>query len=227
MSNRTKGVLLTLTLIFLLGCFNSPPPDITTVDFACRNNDTNFFQKHEEVIDSQFKTKRPGGFTYPLLLAGQYGAYELVGYLLDKGANIQVTNSSGQTLLMAIMQADKEPSTNLINSLVDLRINVNNQDSDGLSALHFAVQYKGTNVVKSLLLRNANPNIQDINGNTPLHMVSSKSKALILIQHGARPNITNRAGSTPLAYIRNNNLKLYEDLTAIGFDPGLENKVSP
>jgi ankyrin repeat protein len=90
---------------------------------------------------------------------------------------------------------------------------LNYQDSDGNTPLHYAVQLETNDayaLITILLERNANPNVQNLRGQVPLHLLchNEKLRAVFPLQHreainvllsrGANPSIPSQTGCTAL-----------------------------
>ncbi|KAJ7385745.1 hypothetical protein OS493_013778 [Desmophyllum pertusum] len=79
--------------------------------------------------------------------------------------------------------------------------NVNDMDSEGLSALHRTVRVNDVGTVVSLLDNGADVNLAGNSGITPLHTAVRFERTeiiKILLQRGADPFIENDAHLTPL-----------------------------
>lgn len=75
------------------------------------------------------------------------------------------------------------------------------QDLEGRTMLHWAVDRDQTTIVEELLRRKASPNVQDADGMTPLHYAAScehEEMAQLLVKHGALVDIEDIDGETPL-----------------------------
>ncbi|KAF4316772.1 hypothetical protein BBO99_00008513 [Phytophthora kernoviae] len=75
------------------------------------------------------------------------------------------------------------------------------QDPEGRTMLHWAVDRDQTTVVEELLRRKASPNVQDADGMTPLHYAAScdhEDMAQLLVMHGALVDVEDLDGDTPL-----------------------------
>ena len=89
-------------------------------------------------------------------------------------------------------------------ALLNTGANPNCTDTDGQTALHYAVESRGEAMVALLMASGANPNAKNtMNGQTPLHhasVVGTGSVRLVerLLDHGADPNTSDDAGETPL-----------------------------
>ncbi|TDH66858.1 hypothetical protein CCR75_003126 [Bremia lactucae] len=89
--------------------------------------------------------------------------------------------------------------------------NVNVQDLEGRTMLHWAVDREHTTVVEELLRREASPNIQDSDGMTPLHYAAScehEALARLLVTYGALVDIKDIDGDTPLLKASSHTLQL-------------------
>ncbi|WP_341757707.1 ankyrin repeat domain-containing protein [Candidatus Tisiphia endosymbiont of Ditula angustiorana] len=97
-----------------------------------------------------------------------------------------------------LFTAVKTGNVKLVDHLVT-KGNVNNQDKDGNTALHYAIEHKdnlkSTKIVEMLLGMNADPNIADNDTNTPLDIASingNYSNIRLLEKYGAKvtkPNL--------------------------------------
>lgn len=90
----------------------------------------------------------------------------------------------------------------LLNWLIENKANINYQDKNGYTGLHFAAQEKNIDVTNLLLINQANPNIVDAHGNSPLWtaILNSKGNFVIvklLMNYGADANHKNRYDRSP------------------------------
>jgi ankyrin repeat protein len=79
---------------------------------------------------------------------------------------------------------------------------VNAQDNQGWTALHFAAQNYSEEAIKMLLANNCEVDVKDMHGNTPLFRAVFNSKGRgeviqLLICHGADKNLKNNHGMSP------------------------------
>ncbi len=85
-------------------------------------------------------------------------------------------------------------------------MSLNDIDSEGETALHYAVKSGTADMVKTLLEAGAQVNFKTTEYNfTPLHYALIRSRDDIvasLLNHGANPNDEDYAGVTPLQYAR-------------------------
>lgn len=96
----------------------------------------------------------------------------------------------------------KEDRVNAANELIISGEDVNAQDIDGWSPLHFAAQEDDAQVAEILIKAGANLNSVDLNGNSPLWvatMHSTHQQVIIglLLSHGADSGQVNHHGISP------------------------------
>jgi ankyrin repeat protein len=144
----------------------------------------------------------------PLLLhAAQSLNPDIVGDLLDRGANISATDRFGETALhrVADLRRTNGPRAARIAMLLIKRgAPVDAPNRDRVTPLHQAVRARNLAVAELLLDRGANPNAADKRGSTPLHRASSSTGA------------GNTAGIAPAPFV--------ELLLARGADPKQKDK---
>ena len=166
----------------------------------------------------------------PIMLAAiGEGNTDLVNLFLKYGADVSKTNNKGKTLIMyaaqyrnlnilriLIGEDDCEPiisqlltrkKTNTLNNKLKNRLLINETDSNGMTALMFALQNgcpeDNTDTVKFLIEKGAEINVQDKYGNTPVIIALQNDPKYetieYLIKKGANTNAKNKFGSTPLS----------------------------
>ena len=82
---------------------------------------------------------------------------------------------------------------------------INHQDRNGWTALHFAIQEKRIELTKSLLEQEAAVDLKDSYGNTPLWRATFDARGeyelvKLLISHDADPHSKNTSGRSPLDF---------------------------
>lgn len=126
--------------------------------------------------------------------------------ILEMGLNShKIQDEDGCTLLHLVAGEGDEKLTKL---LLEKDAEIDVQDRQGLTPLHYAAMKNCLNTASLLLLtpeggKGANPNIQDKNGDTPLHL-SAKNNYIhmteLLLANGAVCNVENEDGRTPLYF---------------------------
>jgi ankyrin repeat protein len=103
-----------------------------------------------------------------------------LNYLLDYGANINVKNKYGQTILM---KACETSNIDLIDYLLEKNeIDINSHDDKHMNALHYAVYNLNYEIISKLLKKGIDINHQDIYGWTPLMILLLNTPNQFLIQ---------------------------------------------
>ncbi|KAF5529377.1 ankyrin repeat-containing protein [Fusarium mexicanum] len=140
----------------------------------------------------------------PPLVAASRGHADVVQALLSSGrvdVNTVLARSSERTALMVVVEyggVESESATNLLLSVPG--IDVDFQDSYGMTALMLAVFGGTVGMVKQILAAGGYPNMQDNNGNTALSHARDveKIKALLGVP-GIKPDLPNNMGRTALS----------------------------
>ena len=118
--------------------------------------------------------------------------------------------------LLLSKRGDNKKFLDFFNQIISLpkkiSININYQDKNGNTALHYASNEGNLKIVKTLLGAKCDTNIKNNNNQTPLHLSSKKDYFDItkkLIESGAKLNIEDSEKNTPLHLIcKNNNVEL-------------------
>ena len=123
----------------------------------------------------------------PLRTAAFFGYKKAVEFLLDRGADLEVTDDSGLTALhTAVFHGRLE----IANILISHRANLNVQDQHGYTPLHYAVlaTSKSLDLTELLIKSGANLNTRNKDGQTPLKLSQESDRkeiAELLRKHGA------------------------------------------
>jgi Ankyrin repeats (3 copies)/Ankyrin repeat len=174
---------------------------------ASKNNDP----EEAGAIDDQNSNSQGKGKTFFLPMA-QCGAF--VGTMMDKTTDIffylpakliaQIGNKRGLLLIQAIRNGD---SINEIEGFIQRGANINVQDDNGFTALHWATFTEKIDIVSLLLRYNADTNVKSKKGITPLHhAVWNKLTDIInvLLDYSADTrvdtNVKDKHGNTPFHY---------------------------
>ena len=151
----------------------------------------------------------------PLLAAMKKDQWNIVKMLLEHGADPNIPDSDGNTVLMEAVRWNRDSTretTNefrsLTNFLIDKGADPNRQNAKGETALILAANIDNPSTVQLLLSRGADPNRAMINGSTALlslvdqNDTARRNRLLIidtLLDAGANPNIRAKSnGITPL-----------------------------
>jgi ankyrin repeat protein len=140
-------------------------------------------------------SKDPGK-SYPLHLASNYGHLNIVKYLVEQGAHLEVKDATGHTPLM---YAAFEGHIDVVRYLLKVGSRVDASCMSGETSLHEAAQGGKTEVVK-ILLENGHeidPIDTRWNGATPLHWAARwghTETTRVLLNAGADHEIQTTAG---------------------------------
>lgn len=106
-------------------------------------------------------------------LAIRYSSLEILKMLVDVGANTDIYNSIGQSLLF---RCNADTTQEMLDYLLeDLNQDINHQDDDGNTPLIYAAQWHQDILVKMLLERNADKSIPNALGKTYHTYLKSKT----------------------------------------------------
>ena len=111
--------------------------------------------------------------------AGVSDDVSCLGFLLDNGGNINVTNDRKESLLMIMVEMveDKEDNHfyNVVKFLLEKGVKVNHKSNYGDTALFTAVDYDNVKVAELLLKYGAKPNYRNKGMETPLSIAKKKN----------------------------------------------------
>lgn len=142
--------------------------------------------------------------TTPLMHAVVNASTDCVRFLLDQGADPNISNKAGATALMWAV-----PDPRKVDLLIARGAKVNVVSSDGRSPVRIAISLPNSlPVVKKLIANGADVNMADKSGTTPL-MAAGSSGNLALVQlllaNGADPKVKTKEGATYLSYLASSN----------------------
>lgn len=139
---------------------------------------------------------------YPLIFQDHFE--KVRDFLTEYGINS--VDREGANFLMTCIVENKN---DFVKKLIDLGVDVNAQDFEGFSALHYALQEKNIEAVEILLAqKDLRIDLQDQWGNTPLLRIIEEEDAenipIIekLIKKGASIHIPNNSGTSPLSAMK-------------------------
>jgi serine/threonine-protein phosphatase 6 regulatory ankyrin repeat subunit B len=143
-----------------------------------------------------------GGWT-ALMIASRYGHTELVKFLLDKSAEVNLQNDKGWS---ALKNASYNNHNHVVELLLkqDVRPMVDLQDDHGWTALMNASRHGNYELAELLLKSGADPNIRRKSGRTALKSASGNGwdkVVTLLLKYNAEINVQdNDYGMTALMY---------------------------
>ena len=197
--------ILILILLLCGACAKSDLDDIVTLQEAMKKNDLDIIEQYSRSgTTANLRIHRNRAvFTSPLIVAAENANLYAVKRLIEAGADINVTNSSGETPLIRTMLFDSHDSwLQVARRLLESGADVNAKDVNGSDALHNAVAYREPEFVRLLLEAGADPKAVDLRGNTALHRAGSVTNVSILLNAGVDPLRTNHAGQSALDVAR-------------------------
>jgi len=140
------------------------------------------------------------------------GLYQLsIAFHLGRGRRSRRPVIVGAFLVVAVVgvfgqapnlrEAVRSGNAQAVQTLLKKRVNVNEADADGTTALHWAVRGNDIEMVRALLRAGANANAANAYGLTPLFLAATTGNAAIteaLLAAKADPTRTASRGQTPL-----------------------------
>ncbi|KAI0882899.1 ankyrin repeat-containing domain protein [Annulohypoxylon maeteangense] len=168
---------------------------------------------------------------YPLQLAAVAGAFTALKWLLDKGADINVRDDHGRTVLHSAASSCSLASMDILRYLINQKHDAEVRDSVGRTPLHMVLyscetkrNMNGSNIalenVKCLVRNGADVNAQDHEGNTPLHLAAWKSHRGIvnlLLRAGAQTSKADNRGLTALDMARDDEIRESIEMSDLNF----------
>ncbi|UYV81345.1 hypothetical protein LAZ67_20000861 [Cordylochernes scorpioides] len=149
-------------------------------------------EPHVDYIESM------GGFN-SLHIAAEKGFLEMVNFLIQNKANVNVKNDKSWTPLHA---ASFNGHLEVVETLISNGADVNAKIYWGGTPLHFATETDRLEIVHILLKNDAEANVADkIYGNTPLHYAAKdglENIARALLNYNACPDVLTLGGLAPL-----------------------------
>lgn len=132
----------------------------------------------------------------------------MVNLLLNKGIDMNIRNSIGETPLHRASAEGEPHQVNVSLLLLNRGATVDARDKSGETPLHHAATHAREATVRLLLERGADVGARDSNGVTALHWVAQNSSqhesvlktAKVLLENGADVNAVNVANQTPLSW---------------------------
>lgn len=139
----------------------------------------------------------------PLMLASKYGYADLVALLIEKGADLETTDSGGGT---ALFYAIDGGFTGIVKILLDRGANFEHASSTGIRPLIIAAKKTGgEDIVKLLIEKGASVNAETPYRDTALTWAAYSGNydaAALLLAAGADPGVTTVHGDTAASLAR-------------------------
>ncbi|MBZ4041889.1 ankyrin repeat domain-containing protein [Flavobacterium hibisci] len=131
----------------------------------------NLYKSNPDLINSLNESK-----TSPLILACYRGNIQVAQFLIENVKDINYNSDMGTALMAATYKNYPE----LVKLLLERKANPNATDTNGITALSLAVQFKNTELVKLLLAYKADKTIKDNQGKTAFeYAVFSQNEPII------------------------------------------------
>ena len=128
------------------------------------------------------------------------GVLEGVRSEVERGADVNIPNpfDNGRRPLHCAASMWEFLGLPIIRFLIEKGADIHATDTQGLTPLHSAAQYKDLPNVRYLVEQGAEVNARDNRGNTPLHLAYNRDIARYLLQNRADVNARNDRDETPL-----------------------------
>ena len=147
---------------------------------ACRRGDLQQVEALYNANPGIIQQEDTKGFT-PLIIAVYNNQPPVVDFLLQKGANPDEQDLSGNSALMGVCF---KGYTEIAKKLIDAGADVNQRNSQGAPALTFATTFGHLEIAKMLLEKGADLSLRDSRGKSPLDhaMIQENTPMVELIQ---------------------------------------------
>jgi ankyrin repeat protein len=174
-----------------------------------------------------------GRYHFPLLAALCEDHFEVAELLIEHGANIDVRDTTGKTILLKALSQPQHNIVDIVKFLLKHGTDVNARDKTLRSSLHFLAEYGGDLEVAQMLVdHGADVDFRDNKGKAPFHTLSKSridkgdllNHALLLLKHGAEVNSRDKDNQTSMHLaIGRDRFKLAQLLLEHGADANAEN----
>jgi hypothetical protein len=135
-------------------------------------------QKELEEYPEDLDENGRDGFT-PLQLACYFGHEEIVAFLLNQGADVNLV-AQNNTQIQAIHAAAASGNLNNLRQLLEHGAHVNGRQQNGFTPLHTAADSNNPDLAQLLIEFGANPNLANDSGQTPANLASEKGNDKVL-----------------------------------------------
>lgn len=116
-------------------------------------------------------------FLTPLNIAVYNNEFEILEYLLSRGANVEGNSKCNSPLIVSVDRSHNMATYLLIKS--GAKVNYVRK-SDGVTPLYIACRYGQPKVVSMLLSAGADPHLRTVTGDSPLHIAIENSNVAIV-----------------------------------------------
>lgn len=174
-----------------------PPPRKKTLYEAARDGE---IDRLSELIDAGEDVNQPWGSFSPLASAASNGQEAAVEILIKHGADVNVRDEFGRTLLHHSVHSEKE-NAYITEKLLEGGVDIDARDNYGNTALLFATRNPSPEGFMLLLEHGADVNIAAHSRDTPLLAAilnGRPERVRMLLARGADVNVRNFRGETPL-----------------------------
>lgn len=151
--------------------FSVEAPSTCTKDDKCLEPSLALWLRSKGFKESSLDEKYQNGDT-PLIIAAREANLEMVKELIKAGADINAKNNDFTNALWAACFAN---AYDVIDFLADSKIEINNQNINGATALIYASSAGKEEIVKKLLEKNADKTLVTLDGFSALELSSTKN----------------------------------------------------
>jgi ankyrin repeat protein len=170
-----------------------------------------------------------------LIVAVKENNVDRVQACLNQGDDPDVVDEDGHTPLHWVSEKFDEDAKEIIKQLIHHKADINKQDREGWTPLHFAIFQSNFVVAKILLEYGAHPNLVNKEGITPLWQLLKGEKmdkkaedtaiAMLEAKEGVNVHATDKKGNTLLHYaVLNRYNKVIKKLLELKADLHAENR---
>ena len=153
------------------------------------------------MFDINYSNSLESGFGETALhVAAGNGHKDMVQFLLDSGAELDIQDTYGSTPLSLALAASNVPN-DVVKLLLDKGAELETENDFGSTPLLYAVGWGNTGIVQMLLHRGAEINKKNRKGDTPLHLAArlgQEDAVGLLLERGAELNLLDGEGRTPI-----------------------------
>ncbi len=165
-----------LIILFFLNIGHSFSQSITVFDIARKGTLAEIealSKQNPELINTVDDRK-----SSPLLLACYRGNTDVALFLAKKVNDVNYNSGMGTALMAAVMSGKIE----IVKSLIDVKADLNQTDSQGKTALIYAAFFNKNDIAKALIDAGADKTKQDSDGKTALDFATfNKNTELIIL----------------------------------------------